>query len=79
VTPRQSAAATADALQVGAAAEMVTNLYEYGVGPNPLWTPAMGSAYTDALTRVVRDGADAATELASLEETVNAELERLLG
>jgi multiple sugar transport system substrate-binding protein len=79
VTPRQSAAATAEALQVGAAAEMVTNLYEYGVGPNPLWTPAMGSAYTDALTRVVRDGADAATELASLEETVIAELERLLG
>jgi multiple sugar transport system substrate-binding protein len=79
VTPRQSAAATAEALQVGAAADMVTNLYEYGVGPNPLWTPAMGQAYTDALTRVVRDGADAATELASLEETVNAELERLLG
>jgi multiple sugar transport system substrate-binding protein len=79
VTPRESAAATAEALQVGAAAEMVTNLYEYGVGPNPLWTPAMGSAYTDALTRVVRVGADAASELASLEETVNAELERLLG
>ncbi len=79
VTPRRSAASTAEALQVGAASEMVNNLYEYGVGNNPLWTPAMGSAYTDPLTRVVRDGADAASELASLEETVNAELERLLG
>lgn len=79
VTPRQSAAATAEALQVGAAAEMVTNLYDYGVGNNPLWTPAMGSAYTDALTRVVRDGADATSELSSLEETVQAELDRLLG
>jgi multiple sugar transport system substrate-binding protein len=79
VTPRKSAAATAEALQVGAAAEMVQGLYDFGVGPNPLWTPAMGSAYTDALTRVVREGADATSELASLEETVNAELERLLG
>ena len=58
---------------------MVQNLYDYGVGNNPLWTPAMGSAYTDALTRVVRDGADATAELATLEETVLAELERLLG
>jgi multiple sugar transport system substrate-binding protein len=79
VTPRESAAATAEALQVGAAADMVQNLYDYGVGNNPLWTPAMGSAYTDALTRVVRDGADPVSELASLEETVLAELERLLG
>lgn len=79
VTPRKSAAATAEALQVGAAADMVQNLYDFGVGNNPLWTPAMASAYTDAFTRAVRDGADAASELATLEETVNAELERLLG
>ncbi len=79
VPPRRSAAETAETLQVGAAADMVQNLYDYGVGGNPLWTPAMGSAYTDALTRVVRDGADPAAELDEVEATVQAELDRLLG
>lgn len=79
IPPRRSAAETAEALQVGAAADMVQNLYDYGVGSKPEWTPAMGSAYTDALTRVVRDGSDAATELNDLEEMVLAELERLMG
>ncbi len=79
VTPRKSAAATAEALQVGAAADMVTNLYEYGVGGNPLWTPAMGTAYTQALTNVIQSGADPAAELATAEATVQAELDRLLG
>ncbi len=44
VPPRQSAAETAEALQVGAAADLVTNLYDYGVANNPLWTPVMGTA-----------------------------------
>ncbi len=79
VPPRQSAAATAEKLQVGAAADLVQNLYDYGVGNNPFWIGSMGSAYTDALTRVVRDGADAASELAALETTVQGELDRLLG
>jgi len=79
VPPRQSAAETAEKLQVGAAADMVQNLYDFGVSPNPLWTPSMGSAYTDALTRVVREGADPTTELAAAEETVQAELDRLAG
>jgi multiple sugar transport system substrate-binding protein len=39
----------------------------------------MGSAYTDALTRVVREGADPAAELAAAEETVQAEPDRLAG
>lgn len=79
VPPRRSAAETAEKLQVGAAADMVKNLYDFGVGNNPLWTPAMGSAYTDSLTRVVRDGADATSELSDLAETVQAELDRLMG
>jgi multiple sugar transport system substrate-binding protein len=79
VTPRQSAAATAEALQVGAAVDMVNNLYEYGVSNNPLWTPVMGTAYTQALTNVIQNGADPATELTTAEATVQAELDRLLG
>lgn len=79
VPPRQSAAETAEALQVGAAAQLVTNLYEYGVGNNPLWTPVMGTALLEALTNVVRNGADPAEELNTAEATVQAELDRLLG
>ncbi len=79
VPPRQSAAEVAEALQVGAAADLVTNLYEYGVAPNPLWTPVMGTALLEALTNVVRNGADPAAELTTAEATVQAELDRLLG
>ena len=79
VTPRQSAAETAEALQVGAAADMVQNLYDYGIGNNPLWTPVMGTAYTQALTNVIQNGADPASELATAEATVQTELDRLLG
>ncbi|MDQ3656044.1 MAG: extracellular solute-binding protein, partial [Chloroflexota bacterium] len=79
VPPRQSAAETAEALQVGAAADIVANLYEYGVAGNPLWTPVMGTALTEALTNVVRNGADPAAELTTAEATVQAELDRLLG
>lgn len=79
VPPRQSAADTAETLQTGAAADIVTNLYEFGVAGNPLWTPAMGTAFTEAVTNVVRNGADPAAELTTAEETVQAELDRLLG
>lgn len=79
VPPRASAAETAEALQVGAAADIVSNLNEYGVIFNPLWTPVMGTALLDALTNVVRNGADPTAELDAAESTVQAELDRLLG
>jgi multiple sugar transport system substrate-binding protein len=79
VPPRASAAETAEALQVGAAADLVANLYEFGVDNNPLWTPVMGTALTEALTNVVRNGADPVEELTRAEATVQAELDRLLG
>jgi len=79
VPPRQSAAETAEALQVGAAADLVSNVYEHGVVFNPLWTPVMGTALLDALTNVVRNDADPVEELTTAEATVQAELDRLLG
>jgi multiple sugar transport system substrate-binding protein len=79
IPPRTSAAETAEILQTGAAADLVQNAYDYGVAGNPLWTPAMGTALTEALTNVVRNGADPAAELATAEATVQAELDRLLG
>lgn len=79
VPPRISAAESAEQLQEGPAAEVVTFLNDYGVVTPPLWTGAMGTAYGDAVTNIVRNGADPAAELTAAEETVVAELERLTG
>ncbi len=79
VPPRISAAQSAEPLQTGPAAEFVKNMYEYGHVTPPLWTGVMGTALGDALTNIVRDGADPAQQLAAAESTVTAELQRLLG
>lgn len=79
VPPRQSVAEAAEPLKEGNAAEVVSFLNDYGHPGRPLWTGAMGTAYTDALTRILRDGEDAASELAAAEQTVQEELDRLLG
>jgi len=76
VPPRKSAADVAEKLQVGAAADMVKNLYEFGVGNDPLWTPAMGTALGTVFTNVVQNGADPQAELDAAEKTVNDELSR---
>lgn len=79
VPPRISAAESAEQLQSGNAAEVVSFLNDYGHPGQPLWTGAMATAYGDALTNVVRNGADPEVELGKAEETVKAELERLTG
>ncbi|MCC6166202.1 MAG: extracellular solute-binding protein [Caldilineaceae bacterium] len=77
VPPRKSAAAEAEALQSGPAAEAVQILYNYGHPAPPLWTGAMGTIYGDAIDRILREGADPETEMAAAAEGVKAELERL--
>jgi hypothetical protein len=42
-----------------------------------LWTPASGTAYSDALNRIITQGADPATEIAAVKSVVDAELERI--
>lgn len=78
VPPRTEAAETAEALQEPPASEVVGFLNDYGVATPPLWTGAMGTALTDAITAIVRDGADAEETLAATEATVQEELDRLL-
>ncbi|CAN0497188.1 unnamed protein product, partial [Phaeothamnion confervicola] len=63
VPPRKSAAASAEALKSGPAAKFVENLNTYGRITPPLWDAAMGTAYTQALTNVIQNGADPKTEL----------------
>lgn len=79
VPPRNSAANSAEALQGGNAAAVVSALQNYGVSTPPLWNGTMGTALSQALSNVVQNGADAATELAAAEATVQAEIDRLLG
>lgn len=52
---------------------------DYGKTTTPYWTAAMGTAFGDAVTNIVRNGADPASELANAETKVQAELDRLLG
>jgi multiple sugar transport system substrate-binding protein len=79
VPPRSEAAESAEPLQDPPVSDVVGFLNDYGVAPNPLWTGAMGTALQDAVTRIVREDADAAEELAAAEQTVQEELDRLLG
>lgn len=76
VPARMSAGESAEPLESGVAADMVTILNENARLGSVRWTAAMGTAYTDAVTNIVRNGADATEELTKAEETVIAELER---
>ncbi len=44
-----------------------------------LWTGKSATALNDAMTKIVKDGADPATELATLKTVVEAELKAILG
>jgi multiple sugar transport system substrate-binding protein len=79
IPPRLSVAATAEELQSGPPAEAVNILNQYGRSLSPLWTGAMGSALGDAVTRIVRDGADPTAEISAAAEATRQELQRLLG
>lgn len=76
IPARMSLSQTAEPLKSGVAADMVKILDENSRLDPVRWTAAMGTAYTDAITNIIRNGADAAEELAKAEETVIAELER---
>ncbi len=79
VPPRISAAQAATQLQSGPASEIVGFLTEYGKTTTPYWTAAMGTAFGDAVTNIVRNGADPVAELTNAEKLVQTELDRLLG
>lgn len=76
VPPRNSVAASATKLQSGTPKDAVDILNKYGQILPPTWTASMETALTDAITSMVNNGADPATALASVEQQVNAELQR---
>jgi multiple sugar transport system substrate-binding protein len=78
VPPRQSAAAAAEPLKTGPASEAVGFLNQYGKVQPPQHTGAINTIELDALTNIVKNGADAATEVAAAAEKAQAELDKVV-
>jgi multiple sugar transport system substrate-binding protein len=78
IPARKSLAAKATKLKSGAAADAVRLSSENGKAQTPLlWTPAAGTAYSDALSRIIKDGADPAKELKAVIAKAESELKRV--
>jgi multiple sugar transport system substrate-binding protein len=80
IPARKSLAAQADKLKSGPAADAVKFVNENGHAQTPLlWTPKASTAYSDALNRIIKNGADPAAEIKTVKTVVDAELKRILG
>ncbi|MEU3856269.1 sugar ABC transporter substrate-binding protein [Streptomyces sp. NPDC028722] len=77
IPARISLAKKADRLRSGAAADAVRFTTDHGYAQPLLWTPAGQTAYQDALSRIIRNGADPARELRPVVGKVSAELDRV--
>jgi multiple sugar transport system substrate-binding protein len=78
VPPRLSVAAKADKLKTGPAAQAVGYLNKYGHAPPPLWDAAMDTALRDAMSNILKRGADPMSELNKAADKANTELQTLL-
>ncbi|OLT39348.1 hypothetical protein BJF82_13530 [Kytococcus sp. CUA-901] len=78
VPSRTSLIPEADVLASGPAADAAGYVTEYGHAQTPLlWTPRSATAWSDMMSRIVRDGADPQEELEALVPIVEDELERV--
>lgn len=77
IPARMSLAKKAEKLMKGAAADAVRYTTDYGHAEPLLWTPAARSAYQDALSRIIKDGANPESELKKVVRKVSAELDRV--
>ncbi len=78
VPPRKSVAATATQLTTGPAKEAVDIVNKYGTILPPTWDAAMTTALTDALSNVVKNKADAQSEVTKAAQKCQDELKRVL-
>lgn len=78
VPPRKSTAAETEELKSGPAAEAVEILDKYGKALSPIWTSAMGTALTDAVSLIINNNADARAELDKAADKCQSELDKLL-
>ena len=80
IPARKSLAEKADKLKSGPAADAVKFVNENGHAQTPiLWSPKSGTAYSDALNRIIKNGSDPATEIKAVKAVVEAELKRITG
>jgi multiple sugar transport system substrate-binding protein len=77
IPARVSLARKAAKLKEGAAADATRYATENGFSQPLLWTPASQLAYQDALSRVIKDGANPETELKAVVRKAGAELRRV--
>jgi multiple sugar transport system substrate-binding protein len=77
IPARMSLAQKAAKLRQGAAAEAVRFATEHGHAEPLLWTPASKVAYQDALSRIIKGGANPESELRSVVRKTAAELRRV--
>lgn len=78
VPPRQSIAAQDSDLKTGLAAEAVQILNKYGQANPPLWDSAMDTALTDAVSSILKKGANPTSALRQAADLCNTELQKLL-
>ncbi|RZS91356.1 multiple sugar transport system substrate-binding protein [Motilibacter rhizosphaerae] len=80
IPARKSLAEKAQKLSSGVAADAVKLVNDYGHAQTPLlWTPASGTAFNDAVTRMVKNGSSPQKELAAVKAKVAAEVARVKG
>jgi multiple sugar transport system substrate-binding protein len=80
IPARKSLAEKAEKLKSGPAADAVKFVNENGHAQTPLlWTPKSGTAYSDALNRIIKNGTDPGTEIKAVKAIVEAELKRVAG
>ncbi|MEU2854969.1 ABC transporter substrate-binding protein [Streptomyces syringium] len=77
IPSRVSLAKKADKLRSGAAADIVRFTVDHGYAQPLLWTVASQTAYQDALSRIIKNGADPDRELRAAVRTTEAELRRV--
>lgn len=79
IPARTSLIAQAATLKDGPAAEAAKLATEVGHAQSPLlWTPKCNTAFGDMMSRIVKDGADPAAEIAKVKAVAEAELKRVL-
>lgn len=77
IPARLSLARKADELRTGAAADAVRFTTDHGHAQPLLWTPAIRTLYQDALSRIIKDGANPESELRTVVRKVSSELDRV--
>lgn len=79
VPPRKSAATSAAKLKSGPASDAVTILNNYGRTVSPLFDNVMGTALTDAVSNIVKNNANATSQVHTAAQACQAELTKLIG